>query len=357
MDHTDHLAAPRNNPALEGLFRILALFLGGILVSCAGLRPATQRDVPAPPETVSPEAVPAEVSSEAFERVMQRIKANSGDIDKYFLQDDDSNIRVMADLSEGDEAFTVRYDVAGAVPAEGGYRLNFTAEHKETGISREDSLEWFITDDRSGILLAFDDDFRDAWEGIFDLLDRNGARVTFFMRGDLNPFCTEAQKRGHEIGYHTREHLNLTLVSREEFYRQTLSDIETFRDAGISLRAFAYPFGLSESWMHETLLEHFAVLRGFGVRYRVYNPETIRQGYIGSISIDNIIYKDDADFYRTIGLMLRVVKFLGGDRVVPMTTHDISDTADWGISPARLEYLLQTAAALKLRFYRYGDFF
>jgi hypothetical protein len=89
----------------------------------------------------------------------------------------------------------------------------------------------------------------------------------------------------------------------------------------------------------------------------VYNPETIRQGYIGSVSIDNILYKNDADFYRTIGLMLRITKFIGGDTITPMTTHDISGTADWGISPVRLEYLLQTAAALKLRFYRYGDFF
>ncbi|MDR2404559.1 MAG: polysaccharide deacetylase family protein [Spirochaetaceae bacterium] len=345
-------AALQSNPALRGLFRVLALFLGGILASCAGLRPVTQQDTPAPPESIAPEIIPG-----PLERVIKRIKANSVDINKYFLQDDDSNIHVLADLSEDDETFTVRYDVAGAVPIEGGYRLHFTVEQKDVGISREDSLEWFITGDRSGILLAFDDDFRDAWEGIFDLLDRNGARVTFFMQGSLSPFCMKAQERGHEIGYHTKEHLNLTLISREEFYRQTLSDIGTFRDAGVPLRAFAYPFGLSEPWMHEILLDNFAVLRGFGVRYRVYNPETIRQGYIGSISIDNILYENDADFYRTIGLMLRITKFIGGDTIIPMTTHDISGAAGWGISPVRLEYLLQNAAALKLRFYRYGDFF
>jgi hypothetical protein len=55
--------------------------------------------------------------------------------------------------------------------------------------------------------------------------------------------------------------------------------------------------------------------------------------------------------------MLRTAKFIGGDSIIPMTTHDISGDADWGISRPRLDYLLRTAAALKLRFYRYGDFF
>lgn len=340
----------------ENLFRLLlTLFLGGILASCAGLKPAARQDGAAVVPEPSP--VQVELPSGVFDRAIQRVKANAGDIGKYFFQDDESNIFVLADLTEAGETFTVRYDVAGVISVEGGYRLNFTLEQKTTGIVRHDFLKWSVTDDRSGVLLAFDDDFRDAWEGIFDLLDRYGARVTFFMQGSPGPFCEEAQKRGHEIGYHTRNHLNLTRVTREEFDRETLSDIGAYRQAGVPLRAFAYPFGLSESWMNGILLEHFAVLRGFGVRYRMYNPEAIRQGYIGSISIDNIIYKNDADFFRTMTLMLRAAKFIGGDSVVPMTTHDISGGADWGISPVRLEYLLKTAADLKMRFYRYGDFF
>jgi hypothetical protein len=53
--------------------------------------------------------------------------------------------------------------------------------------------------------------------------------------------------------------------------------------------------------------------------------------------------------------MFRTLKFIGGDRILPITTHDISDNADWGIKPRRLEFLLENARALKLKFYRYGD--
>jgi hypothetical protein len=47
---------------------------------------------------------------------------------------------------------------------------------------------------------------------------------------------------------------------------------------------------------------------------------------------------------------------LGKDHIVPFTTHDISDTAQWGIKPARLEYLLKTIAEFKLKFYLFSDF-
>jgi hypothetical protein len=108
--------------------------------------------------------------------------------------------------------------------------------------------------------------------------------------------------------------------------------------------------------MHEELAKSFSVLRGFGVTYRVYNRDAIRAGYISSKSIDNVVYKNETKFETDIALMLRTVKFLGGGRIVPLTTHTIADDADWGISPRRLEYVLKTAAELKLRFYRYGDF-
>jgi hypothetical protein len=42
--------------------------------------------------------------------------------------------------------------------------------------------------------------------------------------------------------------------------------------------------------------------------------------------------------------------------VLPLTSHDISDDALWGITPRRLEYLLKTALNLRLRFYVYRDF-
>jgi hypothetical protein len=151
-------------------------------------------------------------------------------------------------------------------------------------------------------------------------------------------------------------HLNLLQVSREAFDRETLEEVAAYREAGIPLRAFAYPFGLSEPWMREALAHTFTIQRGFGVRYRVYNREALKAGYIVSLSIDKITYKTDEEFETTIAMMLRTVKFIGGDSLVALTTHAIDAGADWGISPQRLEYLFRTARELDLRFYRFGDF-
>ena len=54
--------------------------------------------------------------------------------------------------------------------------------------------------------------------------------------------------------------------------------------------------------------------------------------------------------------MLLTTKFMGKDHVAPFTTHDISDTAKWGITPARLEYLLKTTKEFDLKFYLFSDF-
>jgi hypothetical protein len=206
-----------------------------------------------------------------------------------------------------------------------------------------------------GLLLAFDDDYADIWEQYLDLFDRYRARVTFFVLGDYAPFCTVAENRGHEIGYHTKNHLNLLKVSRQVFLEETFDEVESFRRRGVPLKAFAYPYGFSEPWMHEVLWKNFSILRGFGVTFRVYNAAAIKAGYISSKSIDNNQYKSNAEFEADINAMFASIKLSGG--VLPLTTHTIAAEAVWGISPDRLEYLLKTAVEMGLKFYRYGDFF
>jgi hypothetical protein len=158
------------------------------------------------------------------------------------------------------------------------------------------------------------------------------------------------------VGYHTLHHNDLRKLTRDAFMEETISKTAAFREAGVPLASFAYPYGFSEPWMHQILLEHFALLRGYGTSYRLYDEEGIGAGYISSKAIDNTVIKGDESFDRLIALMLRTVKFLGKGFVLPLTTHAISENAAWGISPRRLEYLLKTAGDLKLKFYLYSDF-
>jgi hypothetical protein len=324
----------------------LLMACAGILASCAS-RPAVPAGSPAVESLPEPALI-----RQAIDEFAQRVKNNDPALRKYFFQGEDSAISVMADW----DAFQVTYDLRNARPAPGGrWEVDFSIQ--ETGGRRlDDTLLWNISPGDSGVLLSLDDDYLAEWREYFDLFDQYGAKITFFVTGGYSSFCTEALDRGHDIGCHTMNHLNLPKVSREQFFQETLGTVESFREAGVPLRSFAYPFGLSEPWMREVLAGTFTVQRGFGVRYRLYDRAAVKAGYIVSISIDNITYKTDEEFEAALTMMLRAAKFIGGDSIVPLTTHTIDEDADWGISPRRLEFLFKTMADLKMRFYRYGDF-
>lgn len=301
-----------------------------------------------------PESPVQETPRTLLEEAFVLVKNNA--VQKQWLAQKD-DITVYADFSIGGAEFTVVYDIFHAsLQEDGRFQAPFLIKAAATGETLTGSLDWHIQYDDSGALLSFDDDYIEAWEGAFDLFDRYGARVTFFVQSKPLNFAKRALARGHDVGYHTIHHLNLSQVSRAVFMEETTSEIAAFRNAGIPLRSFAYPYGLSSPWMHEELFHSFTILRGYGVTFHLYDAAAIKQGYIAAKAIDNILYKDDSEFQTIITLMLRTVKFIGGGNILPLCTHNISNLADWGITPARLEYLLKTAQDLKLKFYCYKDF-
>ena len=323
-----------------------AILFMGILISCSSQKAAV---IP-----------PFPLDSLSMDLAVRKARENPAELKKYIFIDENKDIFVKAELTERNEAFEVIYDMKRAgepAGSAGGFLVPFAVESLKTGGARQDTLVWKPQKDAAGILLAFDDNYMEVWERYFDLFDDYGARVTFFVQGEFCSFCRAALERGHDVGYHSLNHLNLPKVSREVFDEETLSRLPAFRSSGVPLDSFAFPFGLSEPWMHEELLKTFKIVRGYGVTFRVYDSAVIRKGSVSSRAIDTILFKKDEAFEAMIAVMLRTVKFIGGDLVLPLTTHDISDTADWGIKPRRLQYLLQNAKDLQLTFYRYKDFF
>jgi hypothetical protein len=325
------------------------LLLLAVLTACAG-RPAIRQE-PVPEDPLIRETPPPEVILSAMERIALQVKRNRDEIPKYFVLGDEGEITVMADIADPTGEYRVAYDLEDA-----DMKVQFRITEKKTGTFLEDSFVWVPSAGDAGLLLGFDDDYMEIWEQYFDLLAQYDAKVTFFVQGEFCPFCLEALERGHDVGYHTLHHKDLRKLTRDAFMEETVSKIDAFRGAGVPLGSFAYPFGFSEPWMHEILLEHFSLLRGYGTTYRLYDEDGISAGYISSRAIDNTVIKGDEYFDRYIALMLRTVKFLGKGFVLPLTTHTISESAVWGISPRRLEYLLKTAEDLKLKFYLYSDF-
>jgi len=212
----------------------------------------------------------------------------------------------------------------------------------------------------SGILLNFDDYHPVEWANHFDLFDTYGAKVTFFIHeGDVYErrnngileFCLNAQNRGHEIGYHTLSHPHLTALTREQFFEQTVSRINVFKNAGIELTSFAFPFGTHRPWMHTELLKHYKIIRGIS-GYKLYTKEEMKSGFIDSESIDNTKFQSESHFQTHIDYMLKSAR--DADKIIVLTSHDISKRP-YAITPERLEYVLSKSKEYGLTFYRFKD--
>jgi peptidoglycan/xylan/chitin deacetylase (PgdA/CDA1 family) len=342
------------NPYRPFFLIVFPLFL---LCACA-IRPRPAAETIKEPPVLflpSPEELPPPLKQQ-FEQALEKVKQNGKDIDKYYILDK-GRIVVKAGLRVENGDFEIIYDLENA--RKGGssaYEVGFSCYDKESGLFLKDVLVWNPLASDAGLLLSFDDDYTASWERYFGLFDTYNAKVTFFIIGKTTPFCARALNRGHDVGYHGLSHKDLRRMSRFEIYREAIEPAEAFRDAGIPVSSFAYPYGFYEHWMHDALFRSFSVLRGYGVTYHLYNKAAIWHRYISSRAIDNTVIPDDKNFYRLVTLMLRTVKFVDKKMVLPLTTHDISATASWGISPRRLEYLLKTAKDLGLEFYRYSDF-
>jgi hypothetical protein len=351
---------------MKNFYRLFfpVLFPAFLLCACASRpRPATETvkeppviSLPFPKGPSSPEELPPPLKH-PFEQALEKVKQNGKDIDKNYFQDGKGRIVVKANLRDADGDFEIIYDLENVRETGGSsYEVDFSCRDIVSGILLKDTLVWNPPAADGGLLLSFDDAYTASWERYFDLFDAYKARVTFFVIGNPVSFCAKAIKRGHDVGYHSLSHSDLRKMSKGELNREAIEPLKSFRDSGIPLSSFAYPFGFYEPWMHDILLRSFTVLRGYGVTYRLYSGDEIRRGYISSRAIDNTIIPSDEEFYQAVNIMLRTVKFIDKNLVLPLTTHDISARADWGISPRRLEYLLKTANELGLVFYCYGDF-
>ena len=290
-----------------------------------------------------------------IEQLIQRIKAND-DVIKHYVHGENGRVIVRADLQDNAGNFDVIYYLDEAKTLGNSvYEVSFIVQEKGTEKILANSLVWMPVPGDEGILLSFDDDYMENWDEFLFLFDEYDAKVTFFIQGVYDPFSIIALNRGHDVGYHSLNHLDLRPLSRDVFLRETITAAESFRQQGVPVSSFAYPFGFSEPWMHEMLFESFSVVRGYGTTFRIYNKNEITFTHIISRAIDNTVIRRDDDFESIINSMLRAVKFLDDGRVLPLTSHEISDAA-WAIRPVRLEFVLAAAADLGLKFYRFSDF-
>lgn len=108
------------------------------------------------------------------------------------------------------------------------------------------------------ISFTFDDAPKTAWTSAGEILGRYGFLATYYCSGDLlgkshpslGVYCDaddvrELIKEGHEIGCHTRSHLDCQTAPRSRIEEDMAANRKLFADEfDQSLTSFAYPFGI-----------------------------------------------------------------------------------------------------------------
>lgn len=106
-----------------------------------------------------------------------------------------------------------------------------------------------ITGDSWTLALTFDDGPNPTvTPGLLDLLERCGARATFFVMGSrvraFPELTREIAARGHVLGNHTETHPNLTFLSAKQLHEELGRCHEAVQaTAGYRLRWMRPPFG------------------------------------------------------------------------------------------------------------------
>jgi peptidoglycan/xylan/chitin deacetylase (PgdA/CDA1 family) len=99
------------------------------------------------------------------------------------------------------------------------------------------------------VSLTFDDTLADQYQ-VGDLLATRGLVGTFYVNSprlarsgymSLDQVLT-LQRSGNEIGGHTLDHVDLTVVSEAEMIRQVCDDRDALLAAGLTVTSFAYPY-------------------------------------------------------------------------------------------------------------------
>jgi peptidoglycan/xylan/chitin deacetylase (PgdA/CDA1 family) len=138
---------------------------------------------------------------------------------------------------------------------------------------------------RRALALTFDDGPGESTPEVLDLLERHGARATFFVCGRnvrrLPGVLRAAVEAGHEIGNHTENHPRLWLRTpafiRREIGAAQLSVVEA---CGIAPRWFRPSYGVRWPGLQGALQQHglrCVMWTGLGADWRLPGPAVARK--------------------------------------------------------------------------------
>jgi len=164
---------------------------------------------------------------------------------------------------------------------------------------------------RGEVALTFDDGpDPDVTPRVLDLLDRHGARATFFCIGDrvraYREIAAEIARRGHRVENHTQTHPHLFACYPAPSLLREISDAQEsiVRANGRSPRLFRAPAGLRSPLLDRVLFRTGLRLvswtrRGFDALER--NPRRIARRLLAGLSPGDVLLLHDGSSSRKHG--------------------------------------------------------
>lgn len=154
--------------------------------------------------------------------------------------------------------------------------------------------------DQGEIALTFDDASVENWHHYLPLLDSLNIKATFYvshyhtLNKQQKAWLKEIEARGHEIAYHTANHLDMSkeaakagMASLEE--REVKSDLTLMRADGYVITDFAYPFGSHTSQLDNCLLRSFKSVRALS------NKQNYKKSLVKETGDRKVLYGANVD--------------------------------------------------------------
>jgi peptidoglycan/xylan/chitin deacetylase (PgdA/CDA1 family) len=131
------------------------------------------------------------------------------------------------------------------------------------------------------IALTFDDAYISNWYQYLPVLESLNIKATFYISSyhSLSPLekqeLAEIKNRGHEIAYHTTNHLNLLKLlnstnGQAKVTEEIDHDLNLMKQDGYILTDFAYPYGRHDATLDRTLLKTFKTVRALSNKTNFY---------------------------------------------------------------------------------------
>ena len=226
---------------------------------------------------------------------------------------------------------------------------------------------------QGGVVISFDDRNFDDWIKALPLLDKYGARATFFISGVIDRQALDAvqqlRSHGHAIGVHGIHHLRAVEYSQErsmeEYIRnEILPQMEPLKAAGISPTSFAYPNSRNNAATDAALLKILRHLRtgssvapGMPVsaRNELFVPASRigEHGCLQSKGIDFAPAREDRTFEQLDAALARAAS---NREILVLYGHGIATSGKGNhVTPEALEHILRKARDLQLSFYTFDQ--